>query len=65
MPRPTVNRLRELRKLQNKRRLEQHQQQMSATAPPPQYSASYADSVQHARQVLNTSAIDDLVDELS
>jgi hypothetical protein len=42
--------------------MEQHQSQMAATNFAPQ---NHAASIRNAQQVLNSSAIDDLVDELS
>jgi hypothetical protein len=45
--------------------MEQHQQQMASTNTNHGSQMSYNDSIRNAHQVLNTSAIDDLVDELS
>ena len=61
-PRKYVIRLRDLRRLQKQRQMEQHQSQMAATNFAPQ---NHAASIRNAQQVLNSSAIDDLVDELS
>ena len=65
-PRKFVSRLRDLRRLQKQRQLEQHQQQMNAVSAGRPSNITHASSVAHAQQVLNTnSAFDDLVDELS
>lgn len=64
LPRKYVSRLRDLRRFQKQRQMEQHQQQMNAAgAGSPQ--SNHAANVRNAQQVLNSSAIDDLVDELS
>jgi hypothetical protein len=44
--------------------MEQHQQQMHAVNSAP-LNQNHAASIRNAQQVLNTSAIDELVDELS
>lgn len=66
MPRKFVSRLRELRRFQKKRQMEQHNQQM-ASMNASQYggSTNHAASIQNAQNVLNSTAIDELVDELS
>lgn len=61
MPRKFVNRLREIRKLQKKQQ-EQHQQQQLNAA---NSTSGVSNPIAHARQVFDSTAIDEMVDELS
>ena len=64
MPRKFVSRLRELRKLQQKRQMEQRQQQMQSNAVQ-SGGNDHSASIRNAQQIFNSTAIEDLVDELS
>jgi len=60
MPRKFVNRLREIRKLQKKQEHQQQQQQLAAAS-----SNGPSNPIAQARQAFDSTAIDEMVDELS
>lgn len=60
MPRKFVNRLREIRKLQKKQEHQQQQQQLAAAN-----ASGAANNIANARQMFDSTAIDEMVDELS
>jgi hypothetical protein len=61
MPRKFVSRLRELRRYQKKRQSEQQAAQFNQT----QNNISHHNAIQYANNALNSTAIGELVDELS
>lgn len=60
MPRKFVNRLREIRKLQKKQEHQQQQQHLAAAN-----NNGITNSVANARQMFDSTAIEEMVDELS
>lgn len=60
MPRKFVNRLREIRKLQKKQEHQRQEQQLAAAN-----NTGISNPIAHARQTFDSTAIDEMVDELS
>jgi hypothetical protein len=60
MPRKFVNRLREIRKLQKKQEHQRQEQQLAAAN-----NVGISNPIAHARQTFDSTAIDEMVDELS
>ena len=61
MPRKFISRLRELRRYQKKRQSEQHQMQINNA----QNNMAHNNAINYANNALNSTAIGELVDELS